>query len=70
MDDEFDSLVVEISGVDEDDGSRARVQALSDEQLTRAFAVLSDPRTLSPSRALKLIEEELRARKLPGGRLH
>lgn len=51
-------------------GRRERIGRMSDPELTRCYAMLSDPRYARNVPFLSLLEEELSARGLPLGRIH
>jgi hypothetical protein len=54
----------------DDEARRARVKALSDEELTRIYSLLSDSRYIVNVPALPLLEEELERRGLPITKRH
>ena len=60
-------LVTVLTG-DSDAARTARIRAMSDRELERAYAPLSDERHLINVTALPLLEAEIKLRSLPMGR--
>jgi hypothetical protein len=76
MPDDSDSNEVTLAAIarlqetDDEADRLARIRALSDETLTRYYALLSDSRYIINAPALPLLEAEIKARGLPMGKPH